>query len=192
VRVSHKDDVAHLLDDVLDYGGAFGVDDSLGAARQPVDLPFCIPARADRHDLLHAGYVLAAAVLDGLPEVLQADHRRAVIGAAFVVRRRFEVLGQVGLEALGAREIGGDDAEDPPTALAALRIRALVVGGLLHQLAVDLVAELLVLVAVLKTSRGFRRACLAVSYTRKGTMASSRDDKTGKNPDLVCKHMTLP
>jgi hypothetical protein len=49
-----------------------------------------------------------------------------------------------------------------------------------------------VLVAVLKTSRGFRRACLAVSYTRKGTMASSRDDKTGKNPDLVCKHMTLP
>lgn len=157
VRIPHKDDVAHLLDNVLDHGGALGVDDSLGTAGQPVDLPLRVPARANRHDLLHAGHVLAPAVLYRLPEILQAHHRGAVISAAFVVRRCFEVLGQVGLEAVAAREVGGDDAEDAPTALAALRIRALVVGRLLHQLAVNFVAQLLVLVTVLQNDAQVRR-----------------------------------
>lgn len=151
VRVSHGDDIAHLLNNILHDGRAFRVNDPLGAAGQPVDLPLRVPARADRHDLLHAGHVLPTAVFHGFPQVLQADHRGAMVSATLVVRRRLEVFRQVGPEALAAREIGGDDAEDPPTALAALRIRALVIGGLLHQLAVDLVAQQLVLVTVLRT-----------------------------------------
>lgn len=151
VRISHGDDVAHLLNNVLHDGRAFRVNDPLGAAGQPVNLPLRVPARADRHDLLHAGHVLAPAVFHGFPQVLQAHHRGAVVGATLVVRRRFEILGQVGSEALAAREVGGDDAEDPPAALAALRIRALVIGSLLHQLAVNLVAQLLVFVTVLRT-----------------------------------------
>lgn len=151
VRISHGDDAAHLLNNVLHDGGAFRVNDPLGAAGQPVDLPLRVSARADRHDLLYAGHVLAPAVFHRLPQVLQAHHRGAVVSAALVVRRRFEVLGQVGPEALAAREIGGDDAEYPPAALAALRIRALVIGSLFHQLAIDLVAQLLVFVTVLRT-----------------------------------------
>lgn len=151
VRVSHGDDVAHLLNNVLHDSRAFRVNDPLGAAGQPVDLPLRVSARADRHDLLYAGHVLAAAVFHGLSQILQAHHRGAVVGATLVVRRRFEVLRQVGPEALAACEVGGDDAEDPPAALAALRIRALVVGGLLHQLAIDLVAQLLIFVTVLRT-----------------------------------------
>lgn len=151
VRVSHGDDAAHLLNNVLYDGRAFRVNDPLGAAGQPVDLPLRVPARADRHDLLHAGHVLAPAVFHGLSQVLQTDHRGAVVGATLVVRRRLEVFRQVGPQALAAREVGGDDAEDPPAALAALRVRALVVGGLLHQLAVNLVAQQLEFVTMLRT-----------------------------------------
>lgn len=149
VRISHGDDVAHLLNNILHDGRAFRVNDPLGAAGQPVDLPLRVPARADRHDLLHAGHVLAPAVFHGLPQVLQAHHRGTVISATLVVRCRFKVFRQVGPEALAAREIGGDDAEDPPTALAALRVRALVIGSLLHQLAINLVAQQLIFVTVL-------------------------------------------
>jgi len=150
VRVSHRDDVAHLLNNVLHDGRAFRVNDPFGATGQSVDLPLCVPARADRHDLLHTRHIFATAILDRLPKILQTDHRGAVIGATLVVRRCLEVLCQVGPEILAAREIGGDDAEDSPAALTALWIRALVIGGLLHQLAVDLVAELLILVTMLR------------------------------------------
>lgn len=148
--VPHGDDITHLLDNVLHDGRALGIDDPLGTARQPIDLPLRVPARADRHDLLHARHVLPSAVLHGLPEILQADGRGAVVSATLVVRRRLQVLGQVGFQALAAGEVGGYDAEDSPATLAALRIRALVVGGLLHQLAVNFVAQLLVLVTVLR------------------------------------------
>lgn len=126
----------HYLND----GGALGVDDALGTARQPVDLPLGVPARANGHDLLDTGHVLPAPVLHGLPQVLQADGRGAVVGPPLVVRRGLEVLAQIGLEAVAAGEVGRDDAEEPPAPLAAVRVRALVVRRLLHQLAVDLVA----------------------------------------------------
>lgn len=140
MRTSHRDDVAHLLNNILDDGSAFRVNDPFGATGQPVDLPLRIPARADRHDLLYARHILTTTVLDRLPEILQTDHRGAVIGATLVVRRCLEVLRQVRPEILAACEIGGDDAEDSPATLTALRIRALVIGCLLHQLAVNLVS----------------------------------------------------
>ncbi|KYN10969.1 hypothetical protein ALC57_16895 [Trachymyrmex cornetzi] len=130
---------------------AFGVNDPLGAARQPVDLSLRVPARANRHDLLHAGYVLAPTVLDGFSQVLQAHHRGTVVSATLIVRRRFKVLCQVGSEALAAREVGGDDAEDAPTTLTALWIRALIIGSLFHQLAINLVTQLLIFVTMLWT-----------------------------------------
>jgi len=132
VGIPHGDDVAHLFNNVLHDGCAFRVNDPLGAARQSVDLPLRIPARANRHNFLDAGHIFTSAVLHGLPEILQTDHRGAMIRTTFVVRRRFEVLHQVRPQALAACEIGGDDAEDPPAPLTALRIWALVIGSLLH------------------------------------------------------------
>ncbi|KYN44398.1 hypothetical protein ALC56_01096, partial [Trachymyrmex septentrionalis] len=130
---------------------AFRVNDPFGAARQPVDLPLRVPARANRHDLLHAGHVLAPTVLHGFSQVLQAHHRGTVVSATLIVRRRFKVLCQVGSEALTARKVGGDDAEDPPPTLTALWIRALVIGSLFHQLTINLVTQLLIFVTMLWT-----------------------------------------
>ena len=151
VWVSHGDDVAHLLNNILHDSRAFRVNDPFGAARQPVDLPLRVPARANRHDLLHAGHVLAPTVLHGFSQVLQAHHRGTVVSATLIVRRRFKVLCQVGSEALTARKVGGDDAEDPPPTLTALWIRALVIGSLFHQLTINLVTQLLIFVTMLWT-----------------------------------------
>lgn len=76
-----------------------------------------------------------------------------MVGAALVVSRRLEVLEEVGLERVGAGEVGRHDGEEPPAALARLGLLRLVVGGLLHQVAVHLVAQGLVLVAVLQKGR---------------------------------------
>ena len=44
--------LAELLHDVVHDGGGLGVDDPLGAARQPVDLPLAVPPSSDGSDLL--------------------------------------------------------------------------------------------------------------------------------------------
>jgi len=139
VWVSYGDDVAHLLNNILHDSRAFRVNDPLGAARQPIDLPLRVSARANRHDLLHAGHVLAPAVLHGFSQVLQTHHRGTVVSATLIVRRCFKVFCQVGSKALTAREVGGDNAEDSPPTLATFWIRALIISSLFHQLTINLV-----------------------------------------------------
>ena len=55
--------LAELLHDVVHDGGGLGVDDPLGAARQPVDLPLAVPPSSDRRDLLDTRRVLTASEL---------------------------------------------------------------------------------------------------------------------------------
>ena len=69
VRLRHSDDVAELLDNVVHHRGRLGVDDPLGAARQPVDLPLGVPPRRDGHDLVHARRHLPPAVLERFPVI---------------------------------------------------------------------------------------------------------------------------
>lgn len=72
-----------------------------------------------------------------------------MISSSLVVGGSLQVLEQVGLEGGRAHEVGGDDAEETPAALTRVGIGRLVVGCLLHDLAVDLVAQTLVLVTML-------------------------------------------
>ena len=44
--------LAELLHNVVHDGGGLGVDDPLGAAGQPVDLPLAVPPSSDGSDLL--------------------------------------------------------------------------------------------------------------------------------------------
>lgn len=72
-----------------------------------------------------------------------------MVGSPLVVGGCLQVLEQVGLERGRAHEVGGDDAEEAPAALTRVGVWRLVVGRLLHDLAVDLVAQTLVLVTML-------------------------------------------
>lgn len=121
----------------------------------PVYLPPGTPAGADRRHLLHGGHVLPPAAPLRLPQVSQADGGGAVANPPPVRGGAAQVLDEERRQGLGAGEVGGDDRHEPPGALAGLGDVGLVAGGLLHQLAVDLVAELGVLVAVLWTRGGF-------------------------------------
>ncbi len=76
-----------------------------------------------------------------------------MVSTALVVRSILQVLEQVWAQQTRTREIRGEDGEQAPAALGRVRPGALVVGRLLHDLAVHLVPQLLVVVAVLKIRR---------------------------------------
>jgi hypothetical protein len=82
-----------------------------------------------------------------------------MVSPPLVVGCRLQVLEKVRLEHVRADEVGGDDAEQPPTSLTGVGVGRLVVGGLFHQLAVHLVAQGLVLVAVLQKKGDNVRGC---------------------------------
>lgn len=143
-----------LLLSHLYNGRALCIDDPLRASRQPVYLPFSVPSGAYSHYLLYARYVLSSTVFNSFSKILQAHRRCAVVGSSLVVRRGFQIFYQIRPQAFGAREVGGDDAEESPASLTTLRIRTFVVCRLFHQLAIDLIAKRLEFVTMLKEKKG--------------------------------------
>lgn len=109
------------------------------------DLP---SGRYGRH-LLDAGHVLAAAAARRLAQIGQTDGGGAVARAPPIGGGRGQMLEQVWLQRIGAAKVGGQHAEQTPGALRRVGARRSIGGGLLHQLAVDFVAQRQVFVAVL-------------------------------------------
>lgn len=137
----------------LNDGGAFGVDDPLGATWEPIYLSLGISSSADGHDFLNAGHIFATAILDSLSEILQADGRGAVVCSALVVGRRFQILGQIRLQAIAACEVRRYDTEQSPSSLTALWVRAFVVRRLFHQLTKNFISQCFIFVTMLKQQK---------------------------------------
>ena len=72
---------------------------------------------------------------------MKADEGSAVVCSTLVIRRRLQILEQERLQQVGTGKIGGYDGEQPPALLAAVQLAALVVGCLLHYLAVHFVLK---------------------------------------------------
>ena len=64
-----------------------------------------------------------------------------MVGSALVVCSGLEVLEEERLQQLRAGEVRSYDREEPPALLAAVELTALVVGRLLHDLAVHLILD---------------------------------------------------
>ena len=83
-------------------------------------------------------HIASAAVLVSLEQTGERDLGYGVEGPLRVVRIDLQVLEEVGPEPVGRLVVGAQDGHEAPPLLATVRLDGLVVGRLLHQLAVDL------------------------------------------------------
>ncbi len=105
----YANDIAQFVNDVLNDSGGFGVDNPLSSAGKSVDLAFRIPSGGYRSNLFNGGDIFPPAMLERLPEIVQANQSCSVIGSTLVIGACLQILEQVWFQNLGAGEVGRND-----------------------------------------------------------------------------------